>query len=268
MNREYNYNIINDVYNWMITREKDIEVRLLKEKSNMIQVGDFIRFNNQDNNKEYIYVQVIDKKIYDNVDELIKNNEVNRMMPSHEESDLKELLNDIYKEDLINGKLVAFTFKYLYSDKDKEKDEKILYRSNNWTVLFVSWCQEFPGDCIISSNMKRKSLSELTKEEWIELGELEKELERVCNKVLNATMYNFACLMNNAYRDNKEPNVHFHFLPRYSKETIIVDKKYKDKHFGYNFWKWSESRFKKQKDIFNQHERNEIFELMKKEWNY
>ena len=53
MNREYNYNIINDVYNWMITREKDIEVRLLKEKSNMIQVGDFIRFNNQDNNKEF-----------------------------------------------------------------------------------------------------------------------------------------------------------------------------------------------------------------------
>ena len=28
-------------------------------------------------------------------------------------------------------------------------------------------------------------------------------------KKFNATMYNFACLMNNAYRDNEKPHVHF-----------------------------------------------------------
>ena len=32
---------------------------------------------------------------------------------------------------------------------------------------------------------------------------------------------------------------------------------YKDKHFGYNFWKWSNSKFKRQKDIFT-----------KEEWKY
>ena len=47
-----------------------------------------------------------------------------------------------------------------------------LYESKNWEVVFVKWCQEFPGDCIISS--KKESLSDLTNEEWIELGELEK----------------------------------------------------------------------------------------------
>ena len=42
-------------------------------------------------------------------------------------------------------------------------------------VVFEDWCQEFPGACIISGHKER--LSDMTKEEWIELGELEKELE-------------------------------------------------------------------------------------------
>ena len=42
-----------------------------------------------------------------------------------------------------------------------------LYESNNWKVVFVDWCQEFVGNCIISS--KKESLSELTDEEWQEL---------------------------------------------------------------------------------------------------
>ena len=28
----------------------------------------------------------------------------------------------------------------------------ILYKSYNWEVVFVDWCQEFPGQCILSSN--------------------------------------------------------------------------------------------------------------------
>ena len=87
----------------------------------------------------------------------------------------------------------------------------ILYKSYNWEVVFVDWCQEFPGLCILSSN--KESLSDLSNDEWIELGILEKELERVCKKLFNSTMFNFACLMNNAYRDNEKPHVHFHFIP-------------------------------------------------------
>ncbi len=140
-----------------------------------------------------------------------------------------------------------------------------LYESNNWAVIFGKWSQEFPGYCIISS--KKEKLSDLTEEEWKELGKIEKELERTCNKVLKPTMYNFACLMNNAYRDNQKPNVHYHFVPRYKEETTIVGKKYKDKHFGYNFWKWSNNKFKSQKDNFTKEEKIKIFELLKEEFN-
>ncbi len=141
-----------------------------------------------------------------------------------------------------------------------------LYNGDSWEVVFVDWCQEFVGDCIISCN--KESLSELSNDEWVELGKLEKELERVCKKIFGATMFNFACLMNNAYRDNIKPHVHFHFIPRYKNSIKLFDKLYKDKHFGYNFWKWSLSKFKRQRDIFTHEEREKIFEMMKEEFNY
>lgn len=139
-----------------------------------------------------------------------------------------------------------------------------LYKSNNFEVIFVDWCQEFPGQCIISSN--KESLSDLSDEEWIELGKLEKELERICKKVLNATMFNFACLMNNAYKDNEKPHVHFQFIPRYKNNMSLFNKVYKDKHFGYNFWKWANSKIRCQKDIFTNEERLRIYEMFKNEW--
>ena len=139
-----------------------------------------------------------------------------------------------------------------------------LYKSKNWEVVFVDWCQEFVGDCIISSN--KESLSDLTTDEWVELGKIEKELERVTKKLFNATMFNFACLMNNAYKDDEKPHVHFHFIPRYKNELVLFKKVYKDNHFGYNFWKWSLSRFKRQKDIFTKEEKNKIYEMMKEEF--
>ena len=73
--------------------------------------------------------------------------------------------------------------------------------------------------------------------------------------------------MNDAYRDNEKPHIHFWFVPRYKEELNLFNKVYKDKHFGYNFWKWSNSIFQRQRDIFTQEERNKIFEMMKNEFN-
>lgn len=139
-----------------------------------------------------------------------------------------------------------------------------LYESKNWEVVFCDWCQDFVGQCIISSN--KEALSDLTSEEWIELGKLEKELERVCKKLFNTTMFNFTCLMNNAYRDNEKPHVHFWFFPRYKNELKLFNKVYKDKHFGYNFWKWSNNKLKSQKDIFKKEEKLQIYKMMKNEF--
>ena len=140
-----------------------------------------------------------------------------------------------------------------------------LYKGKYWTVTFGVWCQDHPGYCIVGND--KESLSELSSDEWIELGIIEKELERVCKKLFNATMFNFACLMNNAYRDGETPKVHYHFVPRYKNELKLFNKIYKDRHFGYNFWKWNLSRFKSQKDPYTTDERKEIFKMMKDEWS-
>ena len=95
-----------------------------------------------------------------------------------------------------------------------------------------------------------------------------KKLERITKKLFDATMFNFACLMNNSYKDKETPHVHFHFIPRYDGKRIILGKKYKDKHFGYNMWKWSLSKFKCQKDIFSREEKEQLYKMMKDEWNY
>lgn len=42
-------------------------------------------------------------------------------------------------------------------------------------------------------------------------------------------------------------------------ELKLFGKVYKDKHFGYNFWKWALSKFKCQKDIFTKEERLKIY---------
>ena len=36
--KEYTYNIINDVYNWMISKEKNIELRILKENLTLLKL--------------------------------------------------------------------------------------------------------------------------------------------------------------------------------------------------------------------------------------
>lgn len=106
--KEYTYNIIDDVYRWMISRKKDIEVRILKEKSEAIQVGDTIIFNNQDSIGKYVKVKVVNKTVVNNMEELIEKFDVNRMMPGHTNIELIELMNKIYGEELSKKQIVAF----------------------------------------------------------------------------------------------------------------------------------------------------------------
>lgn len=113
--KEYTYNILDDVYYWMTSLQKDVEVRILKEKSEKIQIGDYITFNNQDDKSKFVYVQVINKIIVNNVEELFDKYDVNRMMPGHTKEELIDLLNKIYGDELERKKIVAFEFKYLKS---------------------------------------------------------------------------------------------------------------------------------------------------------
>ena len=48
-------------------------------------------------------------------------------------------------------------------------------------------------------------------------------------------MFNYSCLMNNAYRDNEKPRVHFHFRPRYSSPVTVLGQTFSDHNFGEHY---------------------------------
>ena len=114
--KEYSYNIDNDVYNWMISREKDVEVRVLNEKSLTIQIGDIITFNNLDNNGKFVKMRVKEKNILENIIELLTKFSIERIMPRHTKEELIGMLKTIYGDELSKKQIVAFELEYLSCD--------------------------------------------------------------------------------------------------------------------------------------------------------
>ena len=68
---KYTYKILDQVYNWMITKQKNIEIRPFNEKADIIKIGDYITFYNKDNETEFVKTKVIDKKIYNSIEEIL-----------------------------------------------------------------------------------------------------------------------------------------------------------------------------------------------------
>lgn len=114
--KEYSYNINNDVYNWMISREKDIEVRVLNEKSLTIQIGDIITFNNLDNNGKFVKMRVKEKNLLENINELLTKFSIERIMPKHTKEELIGMLKTIYGDELSKKQIVSFELEYLSCD--------------------------------------------------------------------------------------------------------------------------------------------------------
>lgn len=106
---EFKYRIYKEVYNDMLSGKKNIEFRLLNEKSESIKVGDMIKFIIIDDENKYLVTKVIDKFIYDDLDSLCDSDEYlnNNLDCSKEE--FVSLFNKIFGEENVrNSKIVGF----------------------------------------------------------------------------------------------------------------------------------------------------------------
>ena len=111
---EYRYRIYNDVYNDMISGKKTIEFRLLNEKSESIKRGDTIKFIVVDNDEKFLITEVIDKYIYDNLDELWNSKDVLNNVLNYSKGELIEAFNNIFGKDQVsNSKIVGFKIKVI-----------------------------------------------------------------------------------------------------------------------------------------------------------
>ena len=110
----FNYRVYDNVYDDIITGKKTIEFRLLNEKTESIKPGDEIKFMVLDNEDKFILVEVINKYIFEDVDDLWKHPEVlNNNVLGYSKEEFKDVLNNIFGKDKIkNSKIVGIEFKF------------------------------------------------------------------------------------------------------------------------------------------------------------
>ena len=65
---------------------------------------------------------------------------------------------------------------------------------------------------------------------------LVKALEKAIRKSLGATMFNWSCQMNHAYRESiPNPHVHWHVRPRYGRSVRVGGMVFRDAEFGHHY---------------------------------
>jgi diadenosine tetraphosphate (Ap4A) HIT family hydrolase len=110
----------------------------------------------------------------------------------------------------------------------------IIFSTKNWDVR-LSDDQTYFGRLVLVSRTERASLPDLSPEEQKDFFELIRKLEDFYREKFSATMFNYSCLMNNAYRDGEKPRVHWHFRPRYADPIIVAGVTIADPNFGNHY---------------------------------
>ena len=111
----------------------------------------------------------------------------------------------------------------------------LIYETKRWNV-FLSWDQTYLGRSIVVLKRHCENLTNLNKLEWEEFAELIKKLESGLRKSFNPKMFNWGCLMNDAYKSkNPSHHVHWHVRPRYNHKTEIKSIVFEDLEFGHHY---------------------------------
>ena len=106
--------------------------------------------------------------------------------------------------------------------------------TKHWKVCLCD-DQRYLGYLIIKTLENRQALSHVSAEEQLDFFILIAKLEKFYQEKIGATMFNYSCLMNNAYRDNETPHVHFHFRPRYKSPVTVLGQVFADPNFGEHY---------------------------------
>lgn len=115
------------------------------------------------------------------------------------------------------------------------QNDNLLWETEYWQVI-LSEDQAYLGRGVIV--LKRRpctSLPELRDEELLDLkNNVMIPYEAALKKAFGAEMFNWSCLMNNAYQNTPpDPHVHWHVWPRYRNTVEVDGEKFIDEHFGH-----------------------------------
>ena len=120
------------------------------------------------------------------------------------------------------------------------KTQSPFYETEHWGVD-LSPDQAYLGRCYVSLKRHCGDLAELTNAETLDFRDVVKTLETAIRQSLHAEMFNWSCLMNDAYQEETpETHVHWHVRPRYSSPRTIDCKRigkitFEDPEFGHHY---------------------------------
>jgi diadenosine tetraphosphate (Ap4A) HIT family hydrolase len=110
---------------------------------------------------------------------------------------------------------------------------EIIYETPNW-IIFLAPSQRYLGTCVIALKRQCKDLLELSSEEWAEFGKIVNNMENTINQALKPTLFNWSCFKNATFRsENPQPEIHWHFIPRYKYPVEFEGITFEDPDFGY-----------------------------------
>jgi len=117
-----------------------------------------------------------------------------------------------------------------------QKDRQLLLLDTGFWRVFLSENQSYFGRCMVVLRRHCAYLGELDASEWDNLRTVIIRLEKLFTQTLEATMFNWTCLMNAAYQsDPPTPHVHLHFRPRFANPVDFKGFTYEDIDFAHHY---------------------------------
>ncbi|MGB9937434.1 MAG: HIT family protein [Methanobacterium sp.] len=109
----------------------------------------------------------------------------------------------------------------------------LLYETEYWQI-YLAPSQRYFGTCVVVLKRHCSNLKGLNLQEWMDFKDVVDKLETTIKKAFNPTLFNWSCFMNSSYRvDPPNPEVHWHFIPRYNYKIHFESLEFEDPDFGY-----------------------------------
>lgn len=98
----------------------------------------------------------------------------------------------------------------------------VLKEFEHWVVLFRGRQVTIGSVIIMAKDVSKHSLGKISPEAWAEFGHVSGEVEGWLKTAFGAEKFNYLALM------MKDPEVHFHVIPRYSKPVDCSGRSFED----------------------------------------
>ncbi len=110
-----------------------------------------------------------------------------------------------------------------------------VFETASWMVT-LSPDQGYLARCYVTLKEHKADMADLTQKEWLEFADCVKKLEGTVRASFGATLFNWGCLMNNAFQvEPALPHVHWHVRPRYESPVIFENEEFSDPLFGRHY---------------------------------